>query len=184
MSDVHANPAALKDAHVQGCGRFVMLGDTTGYGYDVKEAIKLVRSEFDIVLMGNHDSACLGREPAWETETNPHYHQDQRQSHLLSEREAAWLGKRPYLHFEAGAAFSEAEIVDVDVDGNKWDYTIKAETIVLTKEQLNGRDHKSVRFVRFVCANRLRLTVKAEFHSQVKVTGECTYILEKTKPSS
>lgn len=83
MSDVHANPAALeaalKDAHVQGCGRFVMLGDTTGYGYDVKEAIKLVRSEFDIVLMGNHDSACLGREPAWETETNPNYHQDQRQ---------------------------------------------------------------------------------------------------------
>ena len=48
MSDVHANPAALeaalKDAHVQGCGRFVMLGDTTGYGYDVKEAIKLVKS--------------------------------------------------------------------------------------------------------------------------------------------
>ena len=50
MSDVHANPAALeaalKDAHAQGCGRFVMLGDTTGYGYDVKTAITLVRSEF------------------------------------------------------------------------------------------------------------------------------------------
>lgn len=82
-----------------------------------------------------------------------------------------------------GAAFSEAEIVDVEVDGNKWDDTIRAETIVLTKEQLNGRDYKSVRFVRFVCADRLRLTVKAEFHSQVNATGECTYNLEKTKPS-
>ena len=83
-----------------------------------------------------------------------------------------------------GAAFSEAEIVDVEVDGNKWEDTIKTETIVLTKEQLNGRGHKSVRFVRFVCANRLRMTVKAEFHSQSKVTGECTYNLEKTMPSS
>ena len=82
-----------------------------------------------------------------------------------------------------GAAFSEAEIVDVEVDGNKWDDTIKAETVILTKEQLNGRDYKSVRFIRFVCANRLRLTVKAEFHSQTKATGECTYNLEKTKPS-
>lgn len=80
-----------------------------------------------------------------------------------------------------GAAFSEAEIVDVKVDGNKWDAQIKDDKVVLTKEQLNGRDHKSVRFVRFVCANRLRMTVKAEFHSQSKVTGECTYILEKTK---
>lgn len=83
-----------------------------------------------------------------------------------------------------GAAFSEAEIVDVEVDGNKWEDTIKAETIVLTKEQLNGRDHKSVRFIRFVCANRLRLAVKAEFHSQAKVTGECSYILDKTIPSA
>ena len=124
MSDVHANPAALeaalKDAHAQGCGRFVMLGDTTGYGYDVKTAIKLVRSQFDVVLMGNHDSACLGREPAWETEANPHYHQDLRQSHLLSERETAWLGKRPYLHFEAGAAFAHGTYIRPE----EWGYII------------------------------------------------------------
>ena len=103
MSDVHANPAALeaalKDAHVQGCGRFVMLG---------------------VVLMGNHDSACLGREPAWETEANPHYHQDLRQSHSLSERETAWLGKRPYLHFEAGAAFAHGTYIRPE----EWGYII------------------------------------------------------------
>jgi hypothetical protein len=83
-----------------------------------------------------------------------------------------------------GAAFSEAEIVDVEVAGNKWDSQIKDDTVVLTKEQLNGRDPKSVHFVRFVCANRLRMTVKAEFHFRVKATGECTYNLEKTIPSS
>lgn len=124
MSDVHANSAALetalKDAHALGCDRFVMLGDTTGYGYDVKATIKLVRAEFDVVLMGNHDSACLGREPTWETETNPHYHQDLRQSHSLSEREAAWLGKRPYLHFEAGTAFVHGTYIRPE----EWGYVI------------------------------------------------------------
>ena len=42
-----SNPAALalalKDAKARMCKRFLMLGDTTGYGYDVKESIKLVR---------------------------------------------------------------------------------------------------------------------------------------------
>ena len=81
-----------------------------------------------------------------------------------------------------GAAFSEAEIVDVKVDGNKWDAQIKDDKVVLTKEQLNGRDHKSVHFVRFVCANHLRLTIKASYCSQNQATGEYTYNLEKTKP--
>ena len=43
MSDVHSNPAALAaavaDARRRGCNRFVMLGDVTGYGYDVKTAM-------------------------------------------------------------------------------------------------------------------------------------------------
>lgn len=40
LSDVHANPAALKtalaDARALGCEKFVMLGDITGYGYNSK----------------------------------------------------------------------------------------------------------------------------------------------------
>ena len=70
MSDVHANPAALekalKDARAVGCEKFILLGDITGYGYDPKRALELVRENFDVVLMGNHDSACLGLEPEWE----------------------------------------------------------------------------------------------------------------------
>ena len=64
MSDVHANPKALNtaldDARRLGCGKFIMLGDVTGYGYDPKESLEIVRKNFDVVLMGNHDSACVG----------------------------------------------------------------------------------------------------------------------------
>ena len=46
MSDVHANPQALEralaDARAQGCETFFMLGDTTGYGYDVVRAASAV----------------------------------------------------------------------------------------------------------------------------------------------
>ena len=76
MSDVHANPRALKvaleDARRLGCEKYVLLGDVTGYGYDVKTALAEVRKNFDVVLMGNHDSACVGLEPVWEvTMTRP-----------------------------------------------------------------------------------------------------------------
>lgn len=109
MSDVHANPAALAaalaDARRRGCSRFVMLGDTTGYGYDVKEATRLVRESFDVVLMGNHDSACLGLEPEMEVMCNRNYHVDVKQRGQLSEEELAWLRARPYLHIEGDMAF-------------------------------------------------------------------------------
>ena len=47
MSDVHANPKALEvalaDARRLGCGKFILLGDVTGYGYDPKGALEGVR---------------------------------------------------------------------------------------------------------------------------------------------
>lgn len=109
MSDVHSNPAALekalKDARRHKCGRFVMLGDTTGYGYDVKAALTLVRRNFDVVLLGNHDSACIGREDPDEVACCRNYDIDVAQGKTLSKRDAAWLGHRPYLHFENGVGF-------------------------------------------------------------------------------
>ena len=109
MSDVHANPAALAvavaDARGRGCSRFVLLGDITGYGYDVKSALKLVRENFDVVLMGNHDSACLGLEPEYEVSCNRNYRVDVMQREILSEDERGWLRDRPYLHIEGEMAF-------------------------------------------------------------------------------
>ena len=67
MSDAHANPLALEtalaDARAARCGKFILLGDVTGYGYDPKRTLDIVRRNFDVVLMGNHDSACAGLEP-------------------------------------------------------------------------------------------------------------------------
>ena len=45
MSDVHSNPGALEtallDARAAGCGKFILLGDITGYGYDPKRTLEL-----------------------------------------------------------------------------------------------------------------------------------------------
>ena len=109
MSDVHSNPralaAALADARRLGCARFVMLGDVTGYGYDAPGALKAVKESFDIVLMGNHDSACIGREPYLDTVLNRNYSIDVAQRSTLSEEDMAWLRERPFRAEEGCCAF-------------------------------------------------------------------------------
>ncbi len=100
MSDVHANPQALKtalaDAHEHGCKKFIFAGDVTGYGYDAKTAINLVRENFDIVLMGNHDSACVGLESGWMVMANPNYDIDRAQREILDQDDIEWLRRLPY----------------------------------------------------------------------------------------
>ena len=109
----HANPrglkSALEDARRLGCGKYVFLGDVTGYGYDVKAALEVVRKNFDIVLMGNHDSACVGLEPAWEVMAIANYDIDRAQREALAEDEVAWLKARPYVHAEKGVAFTHGD---------------------------------------------------------------------------
>ena len=113
MSDVHANPKALNtapdDARRLGCGKFIMLGDVTGYGYDPKESLEIVRKNFDVVLMGNHDSACVGLEPEWEVMTNNNYDLDRMAREQLTEEERQWLREREYLYEEAGFACAHGD---------------------------------------------------------------------------
>lgn len=98
MSDVHSNPsalqAALEDAKSLHCGRFLFLGDVTGYGYDVEGALKLVRDNFDVAIRGNHDAICCGLEDDAYIQTNPHYDVDRAQGRILSDDDKAWLQKR------------------------------------------------------------------------------------------
>ncbi len=104
MSDVHANPRALEtalsDARAAGCDKFILIGDVTGYGYDTKKTLELVRANFDVVLMGNHDSACVGLEPEWEVKMNYNYNFDRKAREQLSAEERAWLRGCAYLHEE------------------------------------------------------------------------------------
>ena len=55
MSDAHANPVALEtaiaDACEQGCEKLLFLGDATGYGYDAKKTLSIVRRNFSVALM-------------------------------------------------------------------------------------------------------------------------------------
>jgi len=116
MSDAHANPLALKaalaDARRRRCEKFLFLGDTTGYGYDVKETLRLIRENFDVVLMGNHDSACVGLEPWLEVHMNRNYHVDLMNQEELAAEEIRWLKDLPYLHVEGEAAFAHGDFTD------------------------------------------------------------------------
>ena len=125
MSDIHANPQALSvalaDARKLKCERFVMLGDTTGYGYDAKEALRLVRESFDVVLMGNHDSACIGRESAWTLAMCRNYDIDVEQRGKLSDDDKAWLSGLPYVASRDGAAFAHGYFVKP----SNWGYVLE-----------------------------------------------------------
>ena len=124
MSDAHANPLALEtalaDARAAKCGKFILLGDVTGYGYDPKRTLELVRENFDVVLMGNHDSACVELEPEWEVATNYNYDFDRMARELLTEEEKAWLRGRGYLHEEDGFVCTHGDFTNPKM----WNYII------------------------------------------------------------
>lgn len=102
MSDAHANPKALKlaldDAVERKCERFLFLGDVTGYGYDANAALEIVRSRFDVVLMGNHDCVSAGLDETRIVTENPNYDVDRQQGKKLSAAEIAWLRTLPYIY--------------------------------------------------------------------------------------
>ena len=124
MSDAHANPLALKaalaDARRRRCRKFLFLGDTTGYGYAVTETLRLIRENFDVVLMGNHDSACVGLEPWLEVHANRNYHVDLMHREELDEEELRWLRNLPYFHVEGEAAFAHGDFTDPPA----WNYIL------------------------------------------------------------
>ena len=129
MSDVHANPKALEvalaDARRLGCGKFILLGDVTGYGYDPKGAVEIVRKNFDVVLMGNHDSACTGLEPEWEVELNNNYDLDRQAREQLTEEERAWLRGLEYLHEGDGFACTHGDFTNPKM----WNYIFRGEVV-------------------------------------------------------
>jgi len=116
MSDAHANPVALAkalaDAKRQGCDRYLFLGDMTGYGYDAKATVDAVRRGFDVVLMGNHDSVCVGLDRQASSLANRNYDLDRASRAALTELDVEWIRTREYRHDEGGFACVHGDFID------------------------------------------------------------------------
>ncbi len=56
-SDIHANPFPLKTALEESYDKAIFLGDSVDYGPYPAEVIDLLRDNFDLFIMGNHDYA-------------------------------------------------------------------------------------------------------------------------------
>ncbi len=63
FSDIHSNlealDTALKDMRDRRVDRRICLGDIVGYGANPRECLDRVRSEADVVVLGNHDLAAI-----------------------------------------------------------------------------------------------------------------------------
>ncbi len=137
MSDAHANPLALKtaiaDARSFRCEKFIFAGDITGYGYDAKTTLNLVRENFDVVLLGNHDSACAGLESASVVQMISSYTLDREAHDKLSYDEMEWLRTLPLLHSEDRFAVVHGDFANPKA----WDYIDSMEAA-----ELNFRKRK------------------------------------------
>ena len=110
LSDIHANLEALRvamaSAEARGADAFVSLGDVVGYGPSPSECVEVVRSEFALSVLGNHDAAVVGG----DVRALPRDGRAAVDVHraLLSEDQVAWLASLPLAAERFGATFVHA----------------------------------------------------------------------------
>jgi predicted phosphodiesterase len=102
ISDIHANLPALQTvlARIEehdAVDEILCLGDVVGYGGFPNECCELLREHCSVVLLGNHDAACVG---VMDTD---YYYDAARQvlfwtREHLSEENFRWLYSLPYSH--------------------------------------------------------------------------------------
>ncbi|MFH1791668.1 MAG: metallophosphoesterase family protein [Candidatus Omnitrophota bacterium] len=65
ISDIHSNLEALHSVlnalSGQAIDRYVCVGDIVGYGADPVACVNLIRRLDPIIVIGNHDAACVGK---------------------------------------------------------------------------------------------------------------------------
>ncbi len=111
LSDIHANYQALRAAvdlaEARGAERLVNLGDVVGYGPDPSACLDLVRAEFEISVLGNHDEAVASGDGL---AVLPRDGQEAARVHqrLLSEEQLAWLRGLPLVATAHDATFVHA----------------------------------------------------------------------------
>lgn len=145
LSDIHANPAALKtvlsDARAQGAEKILCLGDLTGYGYDAASVVQRIRAVADVCLLGNHDDACA--DVGYQDErvhTNPNYDLDVSCRKDISTDDLNWLQTRPLIKSFDHFAIAHGTFVNPTA----WGY-VKYEWDIL--ENFHERPEDSLLFV-------------------------------------
>lgn len=65
ISDIHGNrealDAALESIRTEGVDYIACLGDIVGYGADPNYCVEVIKDAADIIIVGNHDHAAIGR---------------------------------------------------------------------------------------------------------------------------
>lgn len=111
FSDIHANlqalQAALALAESRGADRLVCLGDVVGYGPDPGPCVDLVRQEFEVCVIGNHDAA-VAREDGLEVLPKDGQAAARLHRTLLTDDQLGWLAALPLRAEAHGATFVHA----------------------------------------------------------------------------
>ena len=123
-------------------------------------AIPLLPGEDGLVALKTFLSKILGRKTA--------------AAHLGDDRVIPTRGTSVVV----GEAFGEGDVLDIPVDGNEWDLRTKANRLEISEKQLEGREPRSIRYVRFLCPNKPKLMAKVEFHSKSTVPGAGNVVYE------
>ncbi|WP_412067555.1 metallophosphoesterase family protein [Rubrivirga sp. IMCC43871] len=110
FSDIHANlealRAALAIAEARGADHLVSLGDVVGYGPSASVCVDIVRSEFSLSVLGNHDEAVVTGDSSGlprDGQAAARLHREQ-----LSEEQRGWLAGLPLTAERFGATFAHA----------------------------------------------------------------------------
>lgn len=113
LTDIHANrealDACLADARERGAERFVLLGDTVGYGADpayAVDAVMALERAGAVVLMGNHDAAVLATGRSMNAAA--HVAIDWTRNRL-DRAQLAFLAARPFVEVEGERLYVHAD---------------------------------------------------------------------------
>lgn len=149
LSDIHGNydalSATIEEIDMDEPGHIICLGDIVGYGPDPNDCCMLVQKRCEIVVMGNHDYAALGKMDtsyfnvfareaiAWTQD-------------ILTPKSRAFLSTLPFVVVREPATFVHSSPMEPE----KWDYIFSYGTARLNFQRFNtqfcfvGHSHQPI----------------------------------------
>ncbi len=103
ITDIHGNQPALETVlsamDKLRIDKYICLGDVVGYGASPKWCLDTVRDLCEVVILGNHDAAVIGKmDSSYYYDAAKQVIEWTRQQ--LTEEDLKWLNERPYIAFE------------------------------------------------------------------------------------